>query len=243
MTQIPWSNESDIPITTDPFVETLNDHFLTQVNTSPTRDQNILDLIITTVPEYVKITDVETPRNAGIYTDHSVIHYEFSAFIGNEKRKGSRFVYDYNKTNFDDLCSHLVYIDLLSCVTHNVNDVNDDWKSWKTSFLSTVSKHVPCKKIRTQKQLPWLNGTILHLIKKKNTVRRKLRSSKSSCLTEKFKSLRATIKRMLRESRRHFYTSFNRKQSTRKSKAILVGCEKSVESKFYSIYHLSKSNY
>ena len=57
MTQVPWSNESDIPITTDPFVETLNDHFLTQVNTSPTRDQNILDLIIATVPEYVKITD------------------------------------------------------------------------------------------------------------------------------------------------------------------------------------------
>ena len=49
-----------------------------------------------------------------------------------------------------------------------------------------------------------VNGTILHLIKKKNTVRRKLRSSKSSYLTEKFKYLRATIKR---ESRRHFYTS------------------------------------
>ena len=144
MTQIPWSKESDIPVTADPFVETLNDHFLTQVNTSPTCDQNILDLIITTVPEYVKITDVETPRSAGIYTDHSVIHYEFSGFIGNEKRKGSRFVYDYNETNFNDLRSHLVYIDLLSCVTHN--DVNDDWKSWKTSFLSAVSKHVPCKK-------------------------------------------------------------------------------------------------
>ena len=146
MTQIPWSNESDIPITTDPFVETLNDHFLTQVNTSPTREQNILDLIITAVPEYVKITDVEMPHTAGIYTDHSVIHYEFSAFTGNAKRKGSRFVYDYNKTNFDDLRSHLVYIDLLSCVTHN--DVNDDRKSWKTSFLvlsrnmSLVKKYV-----------------------------------------------------------------------------------------------------
>ena len=174
-----------------------------------------MDLIITTVPEYVKITDVETPRSAGIYTDHSVIHYEFSAFIGNEKRKGSRFAYDYNKTNFDDLRSHLVYIDLLSCVTHS--DVNDDWKSWKTSFLSAVSKHVPCKKIRTQKQLPWINGAILHLIKKKNTIRRKLRLSKSSFLTENFKSLRATIKRML-------FLYFVRKQSTRKSKAILVGC-------------------
>ena len=121
MPQILWSNESDIPIITDSFVDTLNDHF--QVNTSPTRNNNILDFIITTVPEHAKITDVETMRDAGILADHSVIHYKFGAFVGNEKRRGSRFVYDYNKTNFDDPFSSLIYIDL-SCATHN--DVNDD---------------------------------------------------------------------------------------------------------------------
>ena len=85
MPHISWSNESDIPIITDSFIETFNDHFLTQVSTSPTRVNNILDFIITTVPEYVMVTDVETPCDAGIYTDHSVIYYKFSAFIWKEK--------------------------------------------------------------------------------------------------------------------------------------------------------------
>ena len=128
MPHIPWNNESDIPIINDSFVETLNDHFLTQVNKSPTRDNNILDLIITTVPEKVNITDIVMPHDAGIYTDHNVIHYEFNALIANEKLKRSRYVYDYNKTNFDAPRSSLANIDL----THRVTQTRilEDFVSW-----------------------------------------------------------------------------------------------------------------
>ena len=80
MPRILWSNDSDIPIITDSFVDNLNDHFQLQVNMSPTRNNNILDFIITTVPEHAKITDVKTMRDAGILADHSVIHYKFGAF-------------------------------------------------------------------------------------------------------------------------------------------------------------------
>ena len=84
MPHISWSNESDIPIITDSFIEILNDHFLTQVNTSPTRVNNILDFIITTVPEYVMITDVET-------TDHSVIITNLVRLFGRKKERAQDF--------------------------------------------------------------------------------------------------------------------------------------------------------
>ena len=38
------------------FVETLNDHFLSQFNNTPTRGNNILDLVITNAPDILAFT-------------------------------------------------------------------------------------------------------------------------------------------------------------------------------------------
>ena len=63
---------SDAPSTSNSLIEALNDHFLTQINNI---NDNILDLIITNVPEYVNITDLKTPTNAVAFTDHFIVHY------------------------------------------------------------------------------------------------------------------------------------------------------------------------
>ena len=41
-----------------PFIEALHDHFLMQINNTPTRGCNILDLVITSSPEHTKKTEV-----------------------------------------------------------------------------------------------------------------------------------------------------------------------------------------
>ena len=41
-----------------PFIEALHDHFLTQINNTPTRGSNILDLVITSAPEHTRVTDM-----------------------------------------------------------------------------------------------------------------------------------------------------------------------------------------
>ena len=62
-------------------IETLHDHLLTQLNKNPTRANNILDLVITSVPNRVNITDILSLRDTGFFTDHSVIIFQFNAFI------------------------------------------------------------------------------------------------------------------------------------------------------------------
>lgn len=44
--------------------EALNDHFLIQLYMLPTRENNILDLVITTVPEHVKITNANVASHS-----------------------------------------------------------------------------------------------------------------------------------------------------------------------------------
>jgi hypothetical protein len=57
------------------------------------------------------------------------------------------------KSNFEGLRSSLSTIDLTLCIGHD--NINDDWKSWRNPFLGAVSKYVPSKKLKRQKQLPF----------------------------------------------------------------------------------------
>ena len=133
---ISWDNTIANKTNGHPFIEVLNDHFLTQVNNFPTRGDNILDLLITSVPEHVTITQIETPENAAVFTDHSVVFYELNAFV-TIQAKTRRYVYDYGKGDFEGLRSALSAKNLCSNLDHD--DINDDWQSWKNTFLQTVS--------------------------------------------------------------------------------------------------------
>ena len=83
------------------------------------------------------------------------------------------------------------------------SDVNNDWSEWKNAFLEAVDDFVPMKRVKGRKSLPWVTNTILYLIKKKNTLRKRIKKSiiQSEHLISKFKDLRSRIKRMLRENK------------------------------------------
>ena len=64
-----------------PFIEALHDHFLTQINNTPTRGSSILDLVVTSAPEHTKVTEVLSPDKAGAFTDHCVVLFEHNSFV------------------------------------------------------------------------------------------------------------------------------------------------------------------
>ena len=68
---------------------------------------------------------------------------------------------------------------------------------------------MPSKRLKGRNPVPSIDSNILNLIKKKNSVRQKLKSHPNAGLTDKFKSLRAQVKKLLRESRDHFYDSID----------------------------------
>ena len=63
-------------------------------------------------------------------------------------------------------------------------------------MMIMMSYHIPSTNIRSQNYVPWMNSTTLNFIKKKNTLRRKLKKSKSpkEHLATKVKDLRSVIK-------------------------------------------------
>ena len=57
--------------------------------------------------------------------------------------------------------------------------------------------------------MSWLTGAVINLIKKKETVRRKLKLHPTESLKVKFQTLRSQVKRAIRESREEFFDSAN----------------------------------
>lgn len=72
-------------------VDILNDHFLTRLNTIPTRGNNILDLVITSVPDQVNVTEVVKAIDADMATDHAIVYFEFQVSL-KAPAKMNRFI-------------------------------------------------------------------------------------------------------------------------------------------------------
>ena len=77
------------------FIDALNDNFLHQINNHPTRNNNILDLYYTNIPELLCITDVITPDLMGTCTDHNGLMFDIQMSI-KVPSKLSRYVYDFH---------------------------------------------------------------------------------------------------------------------------------------------------
>ena len=93
--QISWSSpEKTTGCSENAFIELLNDHFMVQLNNTATRENNILDLVITNIPELVNISEVLSPAEAEIFTDHSVINFDLLVHPERLPRI-NRTVYDY----------------------------------------------------------------------------------------------------------------------------------------------------
>lgn len=115
-----------------------------------------------------------------------------------------RAVFDYRKGNFNGLRSALEGMDLCEVIESEV-DVSHGWLKWKEIFLDAVHKKIPIRTIKNINSPPWINSEIIHAIKKKETVRRKLKSTPSDALLAKFKELRARVKQLVSHYRAHFF--------------------------------------
>ena len=116
------------------FVGLLKDHYLSQLNNTPTRGNDILDVVVTNMPDHVTLTQILSPEETSVFTDHHTITFEFSTFL-KQPRKSTRTVYDYARGNLDALCAALQEIDLPSTISETSDNINVDWKRWKETFF------------------------------------------------------------------------------------------------------------
>ena len=171
-----------------------------QLIDSPTRGNNCLDLLITSIVEGVYNIDITGCDSVASSSDHCGLTFtiHFSSRMPANNNKGLRF--NFKRAHFDGLRSSLRNDSFFS--SFSPSEIEDGWFEWKSSFLSHVEEFVPKRKPRKFTTPPWFDGELLHAIRKKNSVRKKALKKDSNFLWDKFRTLRKNVKYMARSSLR-----------------------------------------
>ncbi len=75
-----------VVINKNAFVELLNDHFLERLNTTPTRGNNTLDIVLTNIPNKVKICEILSPVQQNFSPITTLLPLNFQCGIINCQR-------------------------------------------------------------------------------------------------------------------------------------------------------------
>ena len=134
------------------FYNALSDHYLSQlVVGSPSRKLNVLDLLITSIPDNIANIDLIDPKTFSLYSDHKCVFFDFNE-VECPPQKITKTVYDYNRANFNEMnwTSKEIVFEFMS--TDSVYNINDDWTLWRGTFLATADNFIPKK--HTKKKIP-----------------------------------------------------------------------------------------
>ena len=190
------------------FIKTMNDNFLQQLVTKPTRGRagqksNILDLIITTEENAIEGITYGAPIGKG---DHTVIQFKILSAFTMEVIQNDKPLYD--KANFDEIRDYFKGIDCSRTLTTLEDDVEKQWSYLKKVYDEIVTKYVPMRKTRpvtgaeNLKHRKALDRRILRTVKRKHRLWQRYMETRDGQKYEKYRKERNKLKSRLRASRR-----------------------------------------
>jgi hypothetical protein len=124
----------------------------------PTRGNNILDLICTTIPD--KVTNIIGFDDI-LSTDHKLISFDLNLRIS-RKPKIKRVVYNFKKADWDGLNETLCHIPWDMCFVPN--DIDSSCSNWCDLFTSAIDAHIPKCLIKNVHNHPWIDTELLSLL-------------------------------------------------------------------------------
>ena len=173
------------------FCDLKGENFLQQFIPGPTHlAGNKLGLLLCNWPEVIGSVRSFHPRVGLFPSDHYVVEFEIILKFKRAKRVTRQF-YDFKSGNFDGLRDSLTRL-LFDVATSA--DMNEHWSNWKDLFLTAVKEHVPIKTVGDKNSLPWIDGEVRHLIRKKYAALKKFRLNKLPERKLKLRKLSQNIK-------------------------------------------------
>ena len=138
------------------FAKTIHDNqFLWQLIDVPTRDYNILDLVLTNIPH--KFRNIEVFQDI-IKTDHTLIEFSLDFNIA-KKPQIIRQVYNFKKADLHNLKATLAYTPW--DIVFDESSIDNSLQSWIDLFLTIVDQYIPKVNIKNNMR-PWIDKDAIH---------------------------------------------------------------------------------
>ena len=177
------------------FVDTLEDCFLAQHVSEPTRQSNVLDLVITSEPTMIDVVNVQEPFGS---SDHNML--QWSVNVKTEHTNRVKAALNYSKGNYEAIRKEMSTINWEQELVGNVEDC---WNYLKNKLYELEQQHVPIKKIKAGRKKPlWMTYKALKLVKKKNKLYKKYKDKDHPAYTAGQKQAKTELRRAKRSFER-----------------------------------------
>lgn len=147
------------------FLDLCNTFHLSQIVKTPTRvttsSANVLDLILTTVPDPVSL-----PTILPGLSDHAVIHFSIPSALP-RPLMSYKTIRDYSKADFDAINSELAIFTDSYFPQFWERSIDDNWCLFKDIVKTLTDKYIPLRRLAQHKS-PWFNPTLKRLLNKKS---------------------------------------------------------------------------
>ncbi|XP_033628827.1 uncharacterized protein LOC117291298 [Asterias rubens] len=191
LADIDWTNRSVRPYAVEsakcsPLLDVCNDFFLDQLVKEPTRiseaAQNILDLVLSTHPNYIEKCKVVP----GI-SDHEVVLFTLN-LKPKLNKKVPRKVYLYGKANMENLRADMTnFQDSFLNSDPDSRNVQTNWNMFKEKISELMEKHIPSRTSCASHKNPWITREVRRMSKKKQSLYKKARLSNNPKDWDSFK--------------------------------------------------------
>ena len=160
------------------FLDCVNGAFLQQHIMDPTRNKNILDLVMTSEENIIENVTVGEHFHS---SDHQIIRWEI-VLQDCKSRETPRKSYNYFKADYNKVRSKIIKMELLSKVKGV--GVDESWKIFKKYMEEVIQEMIPIKR-NLNKKKPWMTRNVLKMRRAKIKAWRKFQTLRSTATNEK----------------------------------------------------------
>ena len=165
----------------------VHDNFLYQIVDQPTREKNILDLILTTNVDLISDLEVGEP-----FSDHNSIRFSLNT-RPYENRTSKKKVYAFNKADWTHLKTLLAKSSWDLALAEE--DINRNWENWKDLYFAAVDECVPKYRQKRKLSAPWISKELIKLCWKKKNLYKKAKRSNNKEHWAAYRNLNNSLKR------------------------------------------------
>lgn len=176
------------------FTDILDDFNLVQMVTQPTRQDHVLDLLLTTNPTLV--TKVICLPGLG---DHDIVSAEVAVKPTQNKQK-RRKIHLFSKADWTTFRSKMKTYQTKFLSEHSDKSVDQLWSDLTDNLEKYTDECIPSKVIKGKPSIPWISHEIKCLIRRRDKFYKAHRKTGNPQLREKYLSLRQQIKRSIKDS-------------------------------------------
>ena len=192
---IDWCASHGQSVSSQNFVNCVEEGFLTQHVTEGTRKGSILDLVITSEPDMI---DAVTVLDNFGNSDHNVL--EWTVQHSTSKSVSRHPVRDYSRANFPAIRRELMTVDWCQVLQ---GDANEKWQAFCSVIKGLEDTYVPMKKHgKLHKKAPWLSHKAVKLELKKKKLYKKYKNVKHPAYMKAAREASLEIRRSKRNFER-----------------------------------------